>query len=101
MRQLPPSDQKIVEAVTAIATKRGVGEAQVALAWLRRNPVVATPIVGALKTKHIDDAVAALEINLTDEEVARLGQPYTPRLDNQSISNPVGLASRHGSYDGV
>ena len=83
------SDQKIVEAVTAIATERSVGQAQVALAWLRRNPVVAALIVGALKTKHIDDAVAALDINLTDEEVARLGQPYIPRVDKQGLSDPA------------
>ncbi|WP_263385582.1 aldo/keto reductase [Granulicella arctica] len=83
------SDQKIVEAVAAIATERSVGQAQVALAWLLRNPVIAAPIVGALKTKHIDDAVAALDIHLTDEEVARLGQSYIPRVDNQGLSDPA------------
>jgi aryl-alcohol dehydrogenase-like predicted oxidoreductase len=83
------SDQKIVEAVNAVATERGVSQAQVSLAWLHRNPLVAAPIVGTLKTKHIDDAVAALDIALTDDEVARLEAPYTPRLDNQSISDPT------------
>ena len=75
--------------MTAIATERSVSQAQVALAWIRRNPVVAAPIIGALKTKHIDDAIAALDVNLTDEEVATLAEPYTPRLDNQGISDPA------------
>jgi hypothetical protein len=48
--------------------------------------------VGALKAKHIDDAIAALSITLTDDEVARLEAPYTPRLDNQGISDPAVLA---------
>ncbi len=86
------SDQKIVEAVSAVAAERGVSQAEIALAWLRRNPVVAAPIVGALKTKHIDDAVAALSINLTDDEAARLEKPYTPRRDSQGVSDPAVLA---------
>ncbi len=85
------SDQKIVEAVGAVAAERGVSRAEIALAWLRRHPVVATPIIGALKTKHIDDAVAALSITLTDEEAARLEAPYTPRFDGQGISDPAVL----------
>ncbi len=83
------SDQTIVAAVNAVAAERGVSPAQVALAWLHRNPVVAAPIVGTLKTRHIDDAVAALGITLTEDEVAILEAPYTPRLDNQSISDPA------------
>src|SRR5580658_5460099 len=71
------SDQNIIEAVGAIAAERGVSRAQIALAWLRRNRVVAAAIVGALKTRHIDDAIAALSITLTDDEVARLEAPYT------------------------
>ncbi len=86
------SDQKIIEAVGAVAAERGVSRAQIALAWLRRNPVVAAPIVGALKTKHIDDAIAALSITLTDDEAAQLEAPYTPRRDHQGVSNPVLLA---------
>jgi aryl-alcohol dehydrogenase-like predicted oxidoreductase len=86
------SDQKIVAAVGAVATERGVSQAKIALAWLRRNPVVAAPIVGALKTMHIDEAIAALSITLTDDEVARLEAPYTPRLDNQGVSDPVVLS---------
>ncbi|WP_419803709.1 aldo/keto reductase [Terriglobus sp.] len=87
-----PSDQKIVEAVCAVAQDRGISQASVALAWLRSKSVVAAPIVGALKTKHIDDAVAALTITLTNEEVARLEAPYTPRVDFQGVSDPTMLA---------
>jgi 1-deoxyxylulose-5-phosphate synthase len=86
------SDQKIVEAVGEVATERGVSRAQIALAWLRRNPVVAAPIVGALKTSHIDEATASLSITLTDDEAARLEASYTPRHDIQGISDPAVLA---------
>ncbi|QWA09154.1 aldo/keto reductase [Sodalis ligni] len=85
------SDQKIVEVVGAIAAERGVNQAQIALAWLRRNRVVAAPIVGALQTKHIDDAIAALSITLTEDEAKRLENPYTPRVDHQGISVPAQL----------
>lgn len=83
------SDRKIVEAVAAIAAERGVSQAQIALAWLRRNQVVAAPIVGALKPQHIDDAVASLSLVLRDEDVVRLEAPYTPRRDGQGISDPA------------
>ena len=85
------SDRDIAAAVGSIAADRGVSRAQIALAWLRRNPVVAAPIVGALKPRHIDDAVAALSITLTDDEVAQLQAPYTPRNDSQGISDPAVL----------
>jgi aryl-alcohol dehydrogenase-like predicted oxidoreductase len=85
------SDKRIVDAVGVIAEDRGVGRSMIALAWLRRNPVVAAPIVGALKAEHIDDAVASLSISLTDDEAARLEAPYTPRLDHQGVSDPVTL----------
>ncbi len=85
------SDRAIVEAVGAVAAERGVSQAEIALAWLRRNPVVAAPLVGALKVEHIDDAVAALSITLTDDEAARLAAPYTPRFDGQGISDPAVL----------
>ncbi|MCW6533776.1 aldo/keto reductase [Sphingomonas lycopersici] len=85
------SDKLIIEAVGAIAEERGVSRAMIALAWLRRNPVVAAPIVGSLKAKHIDDVVASLSISLTDDEAARLEAPYTPRLDRQGVSDPAML----------
>lgn len=86
------ADRKIVEAVTQVAAQRGVAAAQIGLAWLLRNPVVAAPIVGALKPQHIADAVAALAITLTDEETRRLEEPYTPRADGQGVSAPALLA---------
>jgi len=86
------SDHAVVEALSAVAEGRGVSRAQVALAWLRRNPVVTAPIIGASKTSHIDDAVLSLELELTDEEVARMEAPYTPRYDFQGISDAAELA---------
>jgi 1-deoxyxylulose-5-phosphate synthase len=53
--------------------------AQVALAWVLKNPVVTAPIVGATKPYHLADAVAAIDIHLTDAEVRALEEPYTPR----------------------
>ncbi|MGO9497791.1 MAG: aldo/keto reductase [Solirubrobacteraceae bacterium] len=86
------SDHAIIDAVGQIAQSRGVSLAQVALAWLRRNPVVVAPLVGASKTAQIDDAVASLEIELTEDEVATLEAPYTPRYDFQGISDDAELA---------
>ncbi|MFD0783235.1 aldo/keto reductase [Micromonospora azadirachtae] len=71
------ADRSIVEAVATIATNRGVSRAQVALAWVAGN--VTAPIVGATKPHHLDDAVAALDIELTDEEIKALEAPYRPR----------------------
>jgi 1-deoxyxylulose-5-phosphate synthase len=71
-------DRTIAERVAEIAAERGVPRAQVALAWVARNPVVTAPIVGASKPHHVDDAVAALELQLSDEEVRRLEEPYRP-----------------------
>ncbi len=74
-----PSDSEIVDAVLKVAQDRGVPAAQIALAWVSHNPVVTAPIIGASKDHHIADAVASLEIELTDDEVAALEAPYTPR----------------------
>jgi aryl-alcohol dehydrogenase-like predicted oxidoreductase len=71
-------DRTIVEAVTRIAEDRGVSRAQVALAWLLHQDPVTAPIVGAAKPHHIDDAVAAVELRLSDKEIEELEQPYTP-----------------------
>ncbi|MET8906551.1 aldo/keto reductase [Micromonospora sp. NPDC004551] len=72
------NDRAVVDAVARIADTRGVPRAQVALAWVARNPAVTAPIVGATKPHHLTDAVAALELELTDEEVAALEAPYVP-----------------------
>ena len=72
-------DQPVVEAIHTIAGARGVPMAQIALAWVLSKPVVSFPIVGATKPHHLRDAVAALDIILTDEEVTALEEPYTPQ----------------------
>ncbi|MCW2527398.1 MAG: aldo/keto reductase [Pseudonocardiales bacterium] len=74
------SDKAIVDAVQQTAERRGVSMAQVAMAWVLRNPVVDAPIVGPTKPHHLADAVAALDLELTDDEAAALEAPYTPRL---------------------
>jgi len=86
------SDRATVEAVGAVAAARGVTRAQIALAWLRRNPVVVAPLVGASSTAQIDDAVASLDIDLTDEEATAIQAHYTPRDDFQGVSDEAVLA---------
>jgi len=73
-------DAPIVAAVHQVAQRRGVPMAQVALAWVLRNPVVTAPIVGATKPHHLTDAVAALDLQLTDDEAAGLEVGYRPHL---------------------
>jgi 1-deoxyxylulose-5-phosphate synthase len=72
------SDRKVVEQVAAIAAARGVPRAQIALAWLLQKSPVTAPIVGASKPEHLDDAVAALALRLTETEIAQLEAPYVP-----------------------
>jgi aryl-alcohol dehydrogenase-like predicted oxidoreductase len=76
---LPLDDKPIADAVQSIAEQRGVPMAQVALAWVLHNPVVSAPIVGATKERHLTDAVAALDITLTDDDVRALEEHYTVR----------------------
>ncbi len=71
-------DREVVRRVAEIAEARGVPRAQVALAWLLGKPVVTAPIVGVTRDQHLDDAVAAVDLHLTEAEVARLEEPYTP-----------------------
>ncbi|MEU8831987.1 aldo/keto reductase [Streptomyces sp900116325] len=73
------TDRHIVDAVAAIADERGVTRAQVALAWLLRQPGVTAPIVGATKPQHLDDAVASVGLQLSDDECKRLEEHYSPR----------------------
>ena len=75
----PETEQAIVGAVSRIAEARGVKMAQVALAWLLSRPGVSAPIIGASKSHHLDDALAALEIGLEDNEVEELEQAYRPQ----------------------
>ena len=73
-----PEDQVIVERVAEVARELGAPRAQVALAWVLSKSFVTSPIVGATKDAHIDDAVAACELQLSAEHIARLEEPYTP-----------------------
>ena len=72
------SDRPIVERVAEVSAERGVPMAQVATAWMLSKPAITAPIIGATKPHHIDDAVAALDIVLSDEEIKRLEEPYRP-----------------------
>ncbi|MCW2844865.1 MAG: alcohol dehydrogenase [Nocardioides sp.] len=71
-------DRATVETVAAVAERRGVSPAQVALAWLMAQPVVSSPIVGVTRPAHLDDAVAAVDLELNDDELAELGAGYVP-----------------------
>jgi aryl-alcohol dehydrogenase (NADP+) len=74
----PDSDREIVERVAGVAQARGIPRAQVALAWLLAKPVVSAPIVGATKPEHLADAVAAVDVTLSEDEIAQLEKPYAP-----------------------
>jgi aryl-alcohol dehydrogenase-like predicted oxidoreductase len=81
-------DQPVVDAVQQVAEERGVQIAQISIAWLLSKPVVSAPIIGATKPHHLADAVAAVGICLTDEEIARLEarsttQSANPRTDGE------------------
>lgn len=78
-RQDEASDRAISDAVGSIADERGISRAQVVLAWQLTKPAVSAPIIGATKPNHLVDAVAALDVELTDDEVSRIEAPYTPR----------------------
>ena len=71
-------DRRVVERVGQVSEKRGVPRAQVALAWMFSKPGITSPIVGATKPHHLSDAVAALSLHLTSEEIASLEEPYAP-----------------------
>jgi aryl-alcohol dehydrogenase-like predicted oxidoreductase len=71
-----PHDEPVINAVENLARTRGVSMAQIALAWVLRNPLVTAPIVGATKSHHLTEAVAALDIHLTDDEADALEKSY-------------------------
>lgn len=74
----PDPNPGVIDAVNEVAAARGVPPAQVALAWLLRNPAVSAPIVGATRRGHVTDAVAAATLTLTESEMADLEAPYAP-----------------------
>jgi 1-deoxyxylulose-5-phosphate synthase len=79
-RYVSEANEPIVGAVQRVAEARGVPMAQVAIAWVLHNPVVAAPIVGPTKPHHLADAVAALALHLSEDEIHMLEDAYTPRL---------------------
>ena len=76
----PEQDRGIVEAVARVAADRGVSRAQVALAWVLAQPAVTAPIVGATKAQHLEDAIAAEELELTEDELDALEEAYVPHV---------------------
>lgn len=72
------ADFAVVERASEIAQKRGVPNAQVALAWLLQQPGVTAPIVGASKPQHLEDAIAAVSLKLDETELKALAEPYVP-----------------------
>jgi aryl-alcohol dehydrogenase-like predicted oxidoreductase len=72
------NDSAIVDALRSLATEHAVPPARIALNWLLGRPSVSAPIVGATKLHHLDDALAAMDLTLSDEEVAMLEAPYRP-----------------------
>lgn len=77
-RQAEDADRQVVEALARVAQRHGLPRAQVALAWLLQKNEVAAPIIGASKSQHLDDAVAALSLKLGSEDIAELEGPYVP-----------------------
>ena len=73
------ADRQVIERVAHIAQERGVSRAQVGLAWVSKHPAVTAPIVGATKPEHLADAIASLDLVLTDDEIRSLEAPYTPQ----------------------
>ncbi len=76
--QTESADRSVVERVEKLASERGLPQAQVALAWALSKSFVTSPIIGATKPNHLDDAVAALAVKLAPEELVRLEEPYLP-----------------------
>jgi 1-deoxyxylulose-5-phosphate synthase len=78
-RQAEEADRRVFDALAAVAKERGVPRAQVALAWLLHKPAVTAPIVGVTKEHHLSDALAAVDLRLSDDELRRLEEHYVPR----------------------
>ena len=72
------ADRMVVDRVAAVAAARGIPRGQVALAWLLSKPVITAPIVGATKLQHLSDAIAAVSVKLSEDEIRSLEEPYVP-----------------------
>ncbi len=71
-------DKPVVDRQHELAHKRGLPSSQIALAWMLDNPAITAPIIGATKTNHLDDAIAALSVTLSDDEIGQLEKLYRP-----------------------
>jgi 1-deoxyxylulose-5-phosphate synthase len=72
------SDYRVVDRVTDLAKKRGISNAQIALAWMLHKPAITSPIIGVTKPHHLEEAVKALDVHLSDDEIKYLEEPYQP-----------------------
>jgi aryl-alcohol dehydrogenase-like predicted oxidoreductase len=95
------SNHAIIDAVGHVADAHGVSRATIALAWLHRQPVVTAPLVGAGSSKQIDDAIASLDVELTDDDVRAVTTPYTPRDDWQGISDEAAMEAMRARIPGM
>ena len=97
-------DKPVVDAIQQIAEARGVPMAQIALAWVLSKPVVSCPIVGATKPHHLQDAVAALDVNLTDDEIVGTGGAVHRRrttIGGEAAADPLRVGARQGCWERV
>jgi aryl-alcohol dehydrogenase-like predicted oxidoreductase len=72
------ADRKVIDRGAQVAAARGICRAPVALAWLLTKPVITAPIVGATKLQHLEDALASIDVKLSEDEIASLEEPYVP-----------------------
>ena len=79
-------DKPAIDRVNEIARERNLPPSQISLAWLLYKPVITAPIVGATKPHHLEDAVAAINVKLSDQEIARLEEPYQPHPPSEAFS---------------
>jgi len=79
-------DKPVVDRLIEVSKARGDSPAQVALAWMFQKPGMTSPVIGATKAKHLDDAIGALSIKLSDDEIARLEEPYQPHHAPEGFS---------------
>src|SRR5580658_4333695 len=92
------ADEAVIDAVAEVATKRGVGPAEIAVAWLLAQPGVSAPIVGATKVTHLDDSVKAVGTQLTPEECAKLEGAYETMAPLPLYIRPVPTAAEAGAH---
>ncbi|MFZ4892966.1 aldo/keto reductase [Plantibacter sp. Mn2098] len=95
------ANRAIIDSVGRVAEAHETSRAAIALAWLRHQPVVTAPLVGAGTTAQIDDAVASLDVTLTADEIRSLEGPYTPRYDFQGVSDEAELEAIRARIPGM